>query len=54
MKESLLAPENITFMQDIICKRDENNNGLSRKETIEIISGLESAKKFKQAESRLD
>ena len=53
-KKSLLSQETVCVLQDIICKRDEHNNGLSRKETLEIIAGLGNAKSFRQDDNHLD
>ena len=37
LKRSLLPQDMVLFLQDIIRKRDEGNNGISREEKIELI-----------------
>ena len=51
---ALLTEESVVVLQDIIKKRDQINNGVSRKEAIELVCELGQAKSMKQAENHLD
>ena len=51
---SLLSNDGIDLLQDIIRKRDQTNNGVSRAEAISIILDLGQAKSMKTAENHLD
>ena len=50
----LLSDELITVLQDIIRKRDEINNGVSRKEAIQLIVDLGQCTSSRSAENHLD
>ena len=55
MKSRSLPPEiQVKYVKDIIIKRDTENLGMSRKEVIQVISELDQAKLFVQAENHLD
>ena len=51
---ALLSNDQVDFVQDIIVKRDQDNNGVSRKEAIDIIYNLAGEKKMKDAENHYD
>ena len=53
-QNALLSNESIDLLQDIICKRDQTNSGVSRAEAITIIVDLGQAKCRKSAENHLD
>ena len=53
-KKGLLSTELIDVLQDIIRKRDEINNGVSRKEAIQLIVDLGQCGSSKAAENHLD
>ena len=53
-KTSLLSNNGIDVLQDIIRKRDQTNNGVSRAEAVSIIVDLGQAKSMKSAENHLD
>ena len=50
---SLLSHEFVVVLQDIIQERDEGNNGVQRKDTIQLIVDLGGASSDKQAENHL-
>ena len=54
LKRSLLPQDIVIFLQDIICKRNKGNNGVSRKETIQLIVDLGGACSDKQVKNHLD
>ena len=54
MKYALLSNDGVEVLQDIIRKRDQTNNGVSRAEAITIIVDLGQAKSMKTAENHLD
>ena len=54
MKRSLLPQEMVLFIQDIIRKRDEGNNSISRKETIQLIVDLGGVCSDNQADNHPD
>ena len=49
MNRSLLPQGTVLFLQDIIRERDDGNNGVSKKETMQSIVGLGGACSDKQA-----
>ena len=49
LKRSLLPQEMVLFLQEIIGERNEGNNGVSNKETMQSIVGLGGACSDKQA-----
>jgi len=53
-KNALLSNQQVEFLQDVIVKRDQTNNGIDRKECIEIIAELGRVGKTKTAENHLD
>ena len=53
-KHSLLSSESVDLLQNIICKRDHTNTGVSRAESITMIVDLGQAKCRKTAENHLD
>ena len=53
-KNALLSNQDRDVLQDIICRRDQTNEGVSRKEAIGIISDIAQAKSHKQAANHLD
>ena len=53
-QKKLLTADLIKILQDIICRRDQNNTGLTRKEYVKIIMDLGGAKSFKAAENHFD
>ena len=53
-KKNLLPPDLIDILQDIICKRDQLNNGASRKEAVQLIVDLGRASNTESAENHLD
>ena len=50
----LLSDKGVGVLQDIVCKRDQTNTGVTRKEAIQIVVDIRHAKSFKQAENHLD
>ena len=53
-KRSLLSNSQVNYVEYIIIKRYTANLGISRKEVIQVISGIAEAKSFFQAENHLD
>ena len=54
MKSALLSNDGVEVLQDIIHKRDQTNNGVSRAEAITIVGDFGQAKSMKTAENHLD
>ena len=52
-KRALRSNLQVKYVEDIIIKRDTANQGMSRKEVIQVISELGQAKSFFQAENHL-
>ena len=53
-QKKLLTEDSIQVLQDIICSRNQTNDGVSRKEAVVIVSDISQEKSLKQAENHLD
>ena len=53
-KTCLLSNVEVEILQDIVCKRDRVNEGVSRKEAVQLGIDIGQAKSIKQAENHLD
>ena len=53
-KRALLSNSQVKYVEGVIIKRDTSNQGMSRKEVIQVISELCLSKSFVQAENHLD
>ena len=53
-KKSLLNDDQVAFLQDVICQRDTNNEGVTRREAVTLIAELGRCSCLKKAEYHLN
>ena len=55
MRNRILIPYNkVNCVQDIVVSRDKENNGMGRKEVIQVISEILQSHPYAQTENNLD